>query len=503
MAKILLISINDFNAEGLRSLSAMLKNNGHQSYIAFLKRYDIGKNAEKDDWTGIDKNGREFRYARGLEISNTEKAILLSLIRNIGPQLIGISVTTPLRKRAAEVSRLIKSSFKIPIVWGGPDPTISVEECLAYCDFVCVGEGEKTIIDIASALDEERDIKEVKNLAYLVDDRVVRNSLYPLIADLDDLPFKDIDKDNKFLIEDDLLVREFNIVSYTKNYRYHLVSARGCPYKCSYCCEDFYKKLYDKQIFLRRRSPFHVVQELKKAKKVIDYKYVQFEDEVFSYDYDWLVEFKDMYKNEINLPFEPYIYPNKDIERQVKILKEIGLVYTCLALQSGSERINREVFNRIFNQELFVKTANLLHSMNVSYYVDIITFNPFEKEKDLQATLGVLKKLPKPFDLCVNKLYVLKGTKIHELIENHREAEKEKAATEGLFIYYSRLFWLASIYSKSIITLIEKIKIFRYFSFLKDCLIALEYYVENYVKHPVNIPSMIKRKIKKLLSRAR
>ena len=89
MAKILLISIYDFNAEGLRSLSAVLKNNGHQSYIVFLKRYNTGGHAAKGDWTGIDSRGKAFRYARGSEISTTEKEILLSLIRDIGPQLIG------------------------------------------------------------------------------------------------------------------------------------------------------------------------------------------------------------------------------------------------------------------------------------------------------------------------------------------------------------------------------------------------------------------------------
>jgi len=398
-------------------------------------------------------------------------------------------------------------------VWGGPDPTINVEECLVYCDFVCIGEGEKAIVDIASALDEKRDIKEVKNLAYLEGNTVVRNSLYPLIANLDDLPFKDIDKDNKFCIEYDALIKEFSMINNRNRYLYDLVSARGCPYKCSYCCEDYYKALYSKQIFLRRRSPLHVVQELKNAKKVMDYGYIQFDDEVFSFGYDWLEEFKDMYKNEINLPFAANIYPNRDIERQLKILKEIGLDHTCLALQSGSERINREVFNRIFNRGLFIKTANLLYAMGVRYYVDVITFNPFEKEKDLQATLGVLKELPKPFWICVNKLYILKGTKIHDLIENYRELKEEKTVPEDLFLYYCRLFWLARRFNKKFVTLIEKAKIFRYFSVLISYLLYLdeyvnkhlhlEYHVGNYVKHAMHISSMIKRTIKKLLSNAR
>jgi hypothetical protein len=174
MAKVLLISVNDVNAEGIRNLSANLKQGGHKTYVLFLKKYDTGKEhfatrkkIEKYDWVGIDKKGKAFRYCRGPEVTDTEKKLLLSLIKEIKPDLIGFSVNTPLKKRIAEISRLIKNIHNIPIIWGGAAPTIDVDDCLNDCDIVCVGEGEKSITDIATRIDSKKDIKGVKNLAYL------------------------------------------------------------------------------------------------------------------------------------------------------------------------------------------------------------------------------------------------------------------------------------------------------------------------------------------------
>jgi anaerobic magnesium-protoporphyrin IX monomethyl ester cyclase len=471
MAKILLISINDVNAEGLRILSAVLKRDNHQSHIAFLKRYGaqftyaLGEDAADYDWAGVDRKGRQFRYCRGSQITATERELLLSLVADINPQLIGFSVTTPLRKAAAEISQLLRSRFRTPIVWGGPDPTISAEDCLAYCDFVCIGEGEGTIADIAVALDNNTDLREVNNLAYLADGKCVRNPVNPLIHALDAIPFKDIDKQGKFLIDDDSLVSNFDEVSYSRNYRYHVISSRGCPHKCSYCCEEWYKRLYSKQAFLRRRSVSNVICELKAAKETTGCKYVQFEDEVFSYDCDWLLEFRDQYRSQIGLPFGCYIYPNANIERQLTVLKEAGLVHTCLALQSGSERINKEVFHRVYDRDHLINTARLLTAMGIGYYTDVITFNPFETEEDLQATLDVLNELPKPFDLCVNKLYAVPGTKIFDLLEN-RKRDNTGTIAKSTFVYYSRLFWLATHHSRRLVTLVQKLRVFRHLPFL-------------------------------------
>ena len=458
-------------------LSANLTQNGHQPYIIFLQRngfpynrdekyIEASKIIEEDDWTGINARGRAFRYSRGPDLTAKEEKLLLSLIHDIKPDLIGFTVTAPFVKRIAYLSRLIKSKYNIPIVWGGPSPTTDPKTCAAYCDYVCIGEGEKTIVDIASRIDNKEPITEVNNLASLQNGELVQNPLHPLIANLDKLPIKDIDPENKFLIDDDRVVPDFNEINYSRGVKYHLMSSRGCLYSCSYCSENFVKRLYSPQKYLRRRSPSNVIKELEQAKKIVNYNVVQFEDEIFSLDYEWLEEFGDLYKERINKPFECYIYPNKDIERQLGLLKKMGLFYTCLALQSGSDRINREIFNRPFDKNLYLETAHILRKLNIGYYVDVITYNPFETKKDLQDTLSVLSQLPQPFPLCINKLYTIKGTGINALVENCKDRKVNKLVTDRTFSYYCRLFFLTTIFNKYIVYFIHKIRIFEYSPFI-------------------------------------
>jgi len=475
MVKVLLISVNDTNAEGARSLSATLKQNGYQSYIVFLKRYSSGKacaenrKIETHDWIGIDERGCEFRYARGSDITPAEENLLLSLIGEIKPDFIGCSVTTPLKKRIADVSRAIRRKYSIPIIWGGPGPSIDPKDCLHYCDVLCVGEGEGTIVDIAEHINSGRDIREGKNIAYLKEGQLVQNPLHPLLGNLDELPFKDIEPENKFLIDDNSLIRDFDLYNddrlndYDRRL-YRLVSSRGCPFSCSYCCEVFFKKLYFPQTFLRRRSPIHVINELKRAKEKVGYKRILFEDEVFSFDNKWLKEFKYMYKKEVDVPFICYIYPHGGIGETIKILKEMGAVYVCLGLQSGSARINKQIFHRPFDKDLFLKTACLLKQMKMDYYVDVITYNPFEEEADLKATLDVLNRLPRPFGLCVNKLYIMKGTDICDMAEKH--ACGKGPALDKIFNYYSRLFWATTKCDARLIRFLYSISVFRRLPFL-------------------------------------
>mgnify|MGYP001812802016 CR=1 FL=1 len=96
MAKILFISVYDINAEGIRMMSSLLKESGHQPFVVFLKRLKRGPvlNPEKD-WVGVAESGKPFRHAVGEEITRTEENILKRVIRNIGPDVVGFSVCTP------------------------------------------------------------------------------------------------------------------------------------------------------------------------------------------------------------------------------------------------------------------------------------------------------------------------------------------------------------------------------------------------------------------------
>ena len=438
MAKVLLISVYDVNAEGLRILSSLLKENGHEPHILFMKRLRSGpvKSVEKD-WIGIAEHGTPFTHATGIPISKREEDILVNVIGDIAPDLIGFSVCSPVAPTIKRLSAKVRKLFDLPIVWGGPQATLGPMDCVDHCDFVCVGEGDRVIVDIAGHLDCGTELERITGLTCRDQGEADAATPAALVEDLDSLPFKDVSAARKYLIEDNSLRYEFTEVSWSG--RYHLISSRGCPFRCTYCCEDAFKQLYYPQRMLRRRSPAKTIAEIEQAREHLDFRQVQFEDEVFPTDMAWLEEFRDLYKQRIGLPFVCYLFPMKGIEQRIPLLKDAGLVLTVLSLQSGSERINRDVFHRPFNREVLLSCARLLDAERIRFTTDVITYNPFETERDLNDTLDILAECPKPFGLSVNKLYVLPGTEIDRLI---RKEEPKSDVPEVVFDLYARLFWL-------------------------------------------------------------
>ncbi len=469
MAKVTFISLYDRNAYGIRLMSANLRKQGHHCDIIFLKQYNTIRTCQLESdvgeypWVGINKQGRAFKYASNSFISAIEFNLLHQLLNKLQPDVIGLTVNTPLRTQAISVTQFVKKDFAMPVIWGGYDPTVNFADCVKHCDYTCVGEGDQTIIEIAKRIDKGQSFEDVGNLVFVRNDSMVVNPKYPLEPNIDKYPWRDNEPEDKYFIEDDQLEENHRIVSDKSQGVYQAMSARGCPYKCSYCCEATFKNIYNEEKFLRRRSPQDLVAELAEAKQRFGLTKIHFEDEIFAMNVKWLEEFVPLYKKEVNLPFIAYIYPVHNIDKVLTFLKEAGLEHCCLALESGSERINKIVFNRVYNRALFLKTARLCKEFNISFYTDIITYNPYEEEEDLKKTLAVLIEMKGGFDMAVNKLFVLPGTQMSQKMSHDGLIMSGVGKKEALFNYYCRLFWIASFtrYSKTIINFIEKVKIFR------------------------------------------
>ena len=448
MAKIVFISICDRNAHGLRMMSSSLRDHGHECHIVFLKRYGRSSlvEAEPDDypWIGIDSRGREFRYAHGSPITDRELELLRGLIERLQPHAIGMSVTTPLRKRNVRVTQFIKTFSDAPVIWGGYDPTVNTADCLAHCDYACVGEGDVPILEMAKCLDAGQSVDGVSNLSYRRDGATVTIPRSPLVHDLDSLPWRDNIPGNKYFIEDDQLVENYPVLSDRASGVYQTITSRGCPYSCTYCCEATLKDVYAGEKFLRRRSPKDSVAELAEAKRKYGATEIMFEDEIFGMDAKWLARFTPLYREQVGLPFSAYLYPTRNIDKLLPMLKEAGLTSCCVSLQTGSERIHKRVFDRPYDRELFLKTIRLCRELGVVFYTDVITFNPYEQESDLDKTLDVLLEVRGPYGLCINKLFVLPGTSLAEQMRRDG-VQLEDRSRDHLFGYYCRLFSIASL----------------------------------------------------------
>lgn len=112
-------------------------------------------------------------------------------IKNFCPDMIGISTFTgPMILDALQVAKIARSITDVPIVWGGIHPSLLPHETIEnpYVDIVVVGEGEKTILELAEAIERDKPFEDIKGLVYKENGHVRTNPPRPFIKNLDELP---------------------------------------------------------------------------------------------------------------------------------------------------------------------------------------------------------------------------------------------------------------------------------------------------------------------------
>lgn len=76
-------------------------------------------------------------------------------------------------------------------------------------------------------------------------------------------------------------------------------------------------------------------------------------------------------------------------------------MYVKMGIQSGSNRVMKEVYGRNLDRERIMKSAQVLQELNLYCIYDILIGIPLEGEEDLRESLEFLLQLPKPFGLNV------------------------------------------------------------------------------------------------------
>jgi radical SAM superfamily enzyme YgiQ (UPF0313 family) len=121
------------------------------------------------------------------------------------------------------------------------------------------------------------------------------------------------------------------------------------------------------------------------------------DDTFFAKSTEEIVLFSDRYKNEINLPFQILISPWTYKKEKVDPLIKVGMTKLIMGIQSGSERVNAEVYDRKITRQRLMEIAASLHEYtHLKKCYDFIGMNPFENAEDLINTIGFLKELPYP-----------------------------------------------------------------------------------------------------------
>lgn len=393
--KILLISLqSDLDTIGIKYLHYYLLRHKHLSSILYIRDF-------KPQNSTLLKEIRQF-------------------VSTMNPGFIGVSLMSNEYHAACELTKYLKQvASSVPVVWGGIHPSIQPQECLAYADYVCVGEGEKALLEMASALSTNKDVSGINNLCYVRHGKVTQNPLYPLIVDLNVLPSYDQIPMHSF-VQEGARILPLDEARFKKYARftgkiYSAISSRGCPFHCSYCCNNFISRLYGNNK-VRRRSIPHLIEELSKAvRNNPRLEYINFHDDCFLCCSDeYLGEFCTMYKEKVGKKFIARIIPVYVSAERMALLKDAGLSWVSLGLQSGSDWVCKEIFQRKSLQADFLRAARIIKDSGVAAYYDVILDNPFEKEEDMLETIKTLALTPRPFFTQFFSLTLYPGTALYD-----------------------------------------------------------------------------------------
>lgn len=333
--------------------------------------------------------------------------------------IIGFSCTCYTSYRAEHLIRSLKVLKKI-IVWGGAHATFDVTECLRYADFVCMGEGEEAMLELVRRLEKGQDVTKIKNMWVKKSGSIIKNPLREVVTDLDRLPFLDFEVKGKYVLYNGRIIplEEYYMMRGSPGF-VSVQASRGCFHSCAYCFNSFLKRLYKHKGFpVRFRSTKNIVAELSSLKnKMPPLEYMACNDSSFFLRSDKEIEtFNRLYKKNIGVPFscngDPFtITPNK-----LKFLVESGLKYIRVGIQTGSEVLNKNVYNRNINNAQVIKVANLINKYKdeLSPEYDIIITNPYETEEDIIKTIKLLIRLPKPYNLNRYNLIFFPGSPLYE-----------------------------------------------------------------------------------------
>lgn len=330
-------------------------------------------------------------------------AEIVFALEDSGINLLMFSVHSIALHHAKELSRRVKYVYpSMRILWGGWHVLIDPEGCIANpsVDMICIGEGESATLELV----ENPDRTDIKNIWFKdKDGGIIINDMRPP-EDIDRLPFPDRDIFNRVCLED-------------QNGLFHFTTLRGCPYRCSFCCNykilDLYKDINCK--YIRYRDIDKVIEEMIVCILKYSPREFFFTDEMFLTDKKRIEEFCRKYKESmIDIPFGFMARPERITEELLLLLKDAGCKRIHIGIESGNEDYRRKYLNRHMTNETIINAFDLCRRHGILTASFNMIGLPFETPETIRDTFELNRRCdPDIFQVTI--LYPFIGTAIREI----------------------------------------------------------------------------------------
>ena len=246
------------------------------------------------------------------------------------PQLVGTTCVTlnyPIARRMLKVCKDFDPN--IFTVIGGPHVTFAVKETLLsspWIDAIVIGEGERTLVELARAVAEGKDIRNIAGIAFADEGRVTRTSARPLIENLDQLP---------------LPARELLPMA-----RYRAlgtpctaITSRGCPYSCIFCSGH---RMFGPRV--RFRSPGLVVDEIERLQRHYGLPKINIVDDTFTLNHNHTrAVCEELLRRNLKMKWSVFARVDRISEDVAQLMNRAGCEWVLFGVESADEGILKTI----------------------------------------------------------------------------------------------------------------------------------------------------------------
>jgi radical SAM superfamily enzyme YgiQ (UPF0313 family) len=321
-------------------------------------------------------------------------------IKSRKPVIIGITSFTNEVIAAGKMAEIIKNEIQSSfIVLGGPHSTVYPEGTLKEfpsIDAVVMGEGEETIVELLDAIENNKSFEDIKGIAFRKNGKTTVNEERKRAVDINNLPPPAWEL--------------FEINYYTGPFM--ISASRGCPYPCYFCTPNYLGRV-------RVRDPLKVVDEIQRNVEQFGASRFQFADATLS-----LLEEKtsimcdEIIKRGLNsrITWECETRADKIDEKLLRKMKEAGCRCIALGVETGSERILKEVIKKGETKEDIRRAVSLIKDSGIRVRCFFLLGHCSETIETIKETIDFALEL-KPDGISFGLLVPNPGTMLRKIAE--------------------------------------------------------------------------------------
>lgn len=345
-------------------------------------------------------------------------------IINYRPDVVAVGENHSMyASEALKVLKLAKAIDKeIVTVAGGTHFANTIEWTLksGVVDFVVIGEGEVTFLELIRYLMDRREgVEEVKGIAFKRGDEIFITEPRPLIEDLDALPMPAYD-----MLPMHLYGRSRYLFSPGGTTIHH---SRGCTGRCSFCAfwvNNAERRVEGGKVRLiprfRTKSPEYTVSEIEYLYRVHNKRMMIFVDDSFNLLPEWNDRFADLLIKK-DLPVQWFAFMRADCllrDEENGILEKLvrsGLVHICIGIERPEEDVLRDFNKKFYRPSITEKVVEIFKKKYPQVFLQgtFIVGHRKESEKTLRNLGEYAKRLNLDFP-AFHPLTPVPGTMMYD-----------------------------------------------------------------------------------------